>query len=214
MQNTQMTEIQAWLKDAKGIEADLDGHRISFRISGHNDYASRLMLLQGGRTLSWYSYTLIPLDELNDSPYRSQLNPLLLELNDELFLGRWAVSESGLLLFDVSLPVDDTLPSQAVLSHALEVVCEIFDSLVSMIKFFLKTGRRVESSDRREGVRPSAMECLADRPDLYPLMVELKLLPIEFDAVLRKLMPLPPLGSKDVVESGPRPTGVSLSVVH
>ena len=92
MQNTQMTEIQAWLKDAEGIEADLDGHRISFRISGHNDYASRLMLLQGGRTLSWYSYTLIPLDELNDSPYRSQLNPLLLELNDEMFLGRWAGS--------------------------------------------------------------------------------------------------------------------------
>ena len=214
MQNTQMTEIQAWLKDAKGIQAELDGHRISFRISGHNDYASRLMLLQGGRTLSWYSYTLIPLDDLNDSPYRSQLNPLLLELNDELFLGRWAVSESGLLLFDVSLPVDDTLPSQAVLSHALEVVCEIFDSLVSMIKFFLKTGRRVESSDRREGVRPSAMECLADRPDLYPLMVELKLLLIEFDAVLRKVMPLPTLDSKEVVQSAQSPAGVSLSVVH
>ena len=58
------------------------------------------------------------------------------------------------------------------------------------------------------------MECLADRPDLYPLMVELKLLPIEFDAVLRKVMPLPKLDSKEVVQSAQSPAGVSLSVVH
>lgn len=193
MQPKQMTEIQSWLQDAKGISAELEGHRLTYHVSGNNDFSCRLMLLQGGRTLSWYGYTLIPVDELNESLHRAQLDTLLLHLNDELFLGRWAVGESGMLLFDVSLPVDEHVPSEALLSQVFDVLYESFDNLVSMIKFFLKTGRRVDVSHRREGVQPSAMACLAEQPDLYPLMLELKLLPVEFNAVLRKVMPLPPL---------------------
>lgn len=214
MQNTQMTDIQAWLRDAKDIQAELDGNRLTYHVSGYNDFSCRLMLLQGGRTLSWYAYSLIPVDELNDSPYRTQLSHLLLRLNDELFLGRWALSDSGLLLFDVSIPVDEQLPSQAVLSHAFDVVYESFDQQVSMIKFFLKTGRRVERSNKREGVKKTALQCLAERPDLYPMMLEMRLLPLEFDDVLRKLMPLPPVDAGLTVREDGRTSLFTDSAVH
>lgn len=197
MQTKQMTEIQSWLQNAKGISAELEGHRLTYHVSGRNDFSCRLMLLQAGRTLSWYGYTLVPVEVLNESPHRAQLDSLLLHLNDELFLGRWAVGESGMLLFDVSLPVDEHVPSEALLSQVFDVLYESFDNLVSMIKFFLKTGRRVDVSHRREGVQPSAMTCLTEQPDLYPLLLELKLLPVEFDSVLRKVMPLPLLEHAD-----------------
>lgn len=192
MQANNMKDIQAWLSDVKSIEAELEGNRLTYHVSGHNDFSCRLMLLQGGRTLSWYAYTLIPVDELNDSPYRAKLDQLLLRLNDELFLGRWAVSDSGMLLFDVSIPVDEELPTEAVLSRLFDSVYESFDHQVSMIKFFLQTGRRVQRSNKHEGLKMSALQCLAERPDLYPLMVQMRLIPPEFDDVLRLVMPLPP----------------------
>lgn len=214
MQANNMKDIQAWLSDVKSIEAELEGNRLTYHVSGHNDFSCRLMLLQGGRTLSWYAYTLIPVDELNDSPYRAKLDQLLLRLNDELFLGRWAVSDSGMLLFDVSIPVDEQLPSEALLSRLFDSVYESFDHQVSMIKFFLQTGRRVQHSNKHEGLKMSALQCLAERPDLYPLMVQMRLIPPEFDDVLRLVMPLPHLELDEADSMAEHTVADTLPAVH
>lgn len=214
MQANNMKDIQAWLSDVKSIEAELEGNRLTYHVSGHNDFSCRLMLLQGGRTLSWYAYTLIPVDELNDSPYRTKLDQLLLRLNDELFLGRRAVSDSGMLLFDVSIPVDEQLPSEAVLSQLFASVYESFDHQVSMIKFFLQTGRRVQRSNKHEGLKMSALECLAERPDLYPLMTQMRLVPPEFDDVLRLVMPLPHLEFDEANNTTEHTATDTLNAVH
>lgn len=181
--------IQSWLKHHKDIDADLENGHLTFQIKGANQLVNRLMLFHGGRVLSWYGYTLIPPEAIRDSPHRATLLRELLLLNDRLALGRWALNGKDLLLFDVSMPLADEAPCNQVLSHVFDVVADGFDLSVSRIKLLLETGVVLTSSGGE--ISLSCLKALSVRPDIYPLMHRLGLLPEAADEVLRQWLPLP-----------------------
>lgn len=214
MPNPTLQAIQTWLKHHKDIDADLEDGHLTFKIQGINQYVNRLMLFHGGCVLSWYGYTLIPSETIRDSPHRATLMHELLLLNDRLALGRWALNRKDLLLFDVSLPLTDDVPCGQVLRQVFEVMSDGFDLAVSRIKLLLETGVVLSSSDG--DVPLSCLKVLSVRPDVYPVMHRLGLLPEAADEVLRQWLPLPELARNDVnqLEGDAKPVGTSSPAVH
>lgn len=191
MPHPTLQAIQSWLMHHKSIEADLEDGHLTFKIQGVNQLANRLMLFQGGRVLSWYGYTLISPEQIRDSAHRAALMRELLLLNDRLALGRWALNRNDLLLFDVSLPLTGGTPCEQVISQVFDVVADDFDLAVSRIKLLLETGVVLNATGG--AVSLSCMKAIGVRPDIYPLMHRLGLLPDGADDVLRQWLPLPEL---------------------
>ncbi|MGQ0598080.1 hypothetical protein [Aquabacterium sp.] len=188
-----LPHIQSWLATEKSIQSDLESNRLTYSISGRNQFINRLMLLQGGKVLSWYGYTLIEADEIRQSPHRETLIFELMRHNDHLTLGRWAITNYDMLLFDVSIPIGETIPDSFTLDFIFNLMVKKFDRMISHIKLLLQSGIALQPT---EGDIPiSYLQALANHPDIYPQMIMLGLLPESVDTLLRQIFALPHLDS-------------------
>ena len=190
--NPVLQQVADWLLAHREVETDhgVDDHKyIDFKVDRHNRFDNVLYSRNDDTTLTWYADPYMSGEDIAASHHGDKLDAYLLRDNERMPLGRWSRTETGALLFDVTVPIKGAAPPSWVLSQIYDVTCDAFDLMISRVRLLLEHGLAVEKPYRKDYT-----ECLnfaANDPALLPRLEALGLMKGEAATAIRKLMNKP-----------------------